>query len=138
MKLGGLAQGRKNALQKMKASQAASSKALEKKPAAEKITEPEATAAEIAAVKLDAEEEELLEQMEQVAADRGEYFDEEGEREQLKALKADELKKRMKKMKTGGLAIGRLNMMQKQKIATAKQEASEPAAEEITEPEATA
>jgi hypothetical protein len=33
-------------------------------------------------VKLDAEEEELLEQMEQVAADRGEYFDQEGEREQ--------------------------------------------------------
>merc|ERR1719171_17865 len=105
MKTGGLAIGRLNMMQK------------------QKIAAAKQEASKTAAEKLDAEEEELLEQMGQVAADRGEYFDEEGEREQLKALKADELKKRMKKMKTGGLAIGRLNMMQRQKIAAAEQEA---------------
>ena len=63
---------------------------------------PAVTAAEIAAVELDKEDEQLLDEMEQEAEARGEAFDSEEEREKLKALKAEQAKQRMKKMRLGG------------------------------------
>ena len=63
---------------------------------------PAVTAAEIAAVELDKEDEQLLDKMEQEAEARGEAFDSEEEREKLKALKAEQAKQRMKKMRLGG------------------------------------
>merc|ERR1719456_681954 len=61
---------------------------------------PAATAAEVAAVVLDKGDEELLAQMEAEAEAQGEEFDSEEEREKLKALKAEQAKQRLKKMKT--------------------------------------
>ena len=63
---------------------------------------PAVTAEEIAAVELDHEDENLLDQMEQEADARGEDFDSEEEREKLKALKAEQAKQRTKQMRQGG------------------------------------
>ena len=70
---------------------------------------PAATAAEIAAVELDGEDEKLLDQMEQQAGARGEDFDSEEEREKLKALKAEQAKQRLKKMRLYGATAGQLS-----------------------------
>merc|ERR1719247_3001367 len=67
---------------------------------------PGVAAEEIAAVELDAQDEKLLEEMVQEADARGEDFDPEEEREKLKALKAEQAKQRMKKMRLGGAAVG--------------------------------
>merc|ERR1719478_632466 len=64
---------------------------------------PAATAAEVAAVVLDRDDKALLAQMEAEAEAQGEEFDSEEEREKLKALKAEQAKQRLKKMKMGGL-----------------------------------
>ena len=56
---------------------------------------PAVTAAEVASVKLDEGDEDLLGHMELEAAERGEEFDSEEEREKLKTLKADQAKQRL-------------------------------------------
>ena len=70
---------------------------------------PAVTAEEIAAVELDAQDEKLLEEMGQEADARGEDFDPEEEREKLKALKAEQAKQRLKKMRLYGAAMGQLS-----------------------------
>merc|ERR1719456_270905 len=67
------------------------------------MKKPAATAAEVAAVVLDKDDKALLAQMEAEAEANGEEFDSEEEREKLKALKAEQAKQRLKKMKTGAL-----------------------------------
>merc|ERR1719253_1444866 len=62
-----------------------------------------ATPQEIAQVTLDLADEEMLEQMEEEALERGEDWDSDEEREHLKRLKAEQKKKLMQKMKLGGL-----------------------------------
>merc|ERR1719199_712744 len=61
---------------------------------------PAGTAAEVV---LDKDDKALLAQMEAEAEANGEEFDSEEEREKLKALKAEQAKQRLKKMKTGAL-----------------------------------
>ena len=70
---------------------------------------PAVTVEEIAAVELDAQDEKLLDQMGQEADARGEDFDPEEEREKLKALKAEQAKQRIKKMRLYGAAMGQLS-----------------------------
>ena len=62
-----------------------------------------ATPQEIAQVTLDLADEEMLEQMEEEALERGEDWDSDEEREHLKRLKAEQKKKLMQKMKLGGM-----------------------------------
>ena len=67
---------------------------------------PKVTTAEAAAVELDGEDEQLIQQMEDEAEERGAAFDSDEEREKLKVLKAEQAKQRMTKLKTmqtGGL-----------------------------------